>query len=87
MLHIQRMQAGVKGTSRDTFGRLVLGDIIVGVEGKKIKTAADLYRSLDKCKVGQAVDLELLREDAKEHVLVTLEPSSPPPVTLKVGSP
>jgi S1-C subfamily serine protease len=64
------MQAGVKGTSRDSFGRLVLGDIIIGADGKKIKTAADLYRALDKCKVGQSVDLELLRQDSKEHVLV-----------------
>jgi PDZ domain-containing secreted protein len=60
----------VKGTSRDSFGRLVLGDIIIGADGKKIKTAADLYRALDKCKVGQNVDLELLRQDSKEHVLV-----------------
>jgi S1-C subfamily serine protease len=76
------MQAGIKGTSRDSFGRLVLGDIIVGADGKKIKTAADLYRALDRCKVGQTLDLELLRADSKEHVSVTLEanatiPSAP----------
>lgn len=64
------LQAGVKGTSRDSYGRLVLGDIIIGADGKKIKTAADLYRALDKCKVGQNVDLELLRQDSKEHVQV-----------------
>ena len=60
----------MKGTSRDSYGRLVLGDIIIGADGKKIKTAADLYRALDKCKVGQNVDLELLRQDSKEHVQV-----------------
>lgn len=67
---MRSLQAGVKGTSRDSFGRLVLGDIIIGADGKKIKTAADLYRALDKCKVGQNVDLELLRQDSKEHVQV-----------------
>ena len=68
-------KAGVKGTSRDSYGRLVLGDIIVGADGKKIKNAADLYRALDKLKVGAVVDLELLRAEAKEHVKVTLEAS------------
>lgn len=70
------IQAGVKGTSRDSYGRLVLGDIIIGADGKKIKTAADLYRALDKCKVGQNVDLELLRQDSKEHVQVWLIPGA-----------
>jgi S1-C subfamily serine protease len=79
------LQAGVKGTSRDSFGRLVLGDIIIGADGKKIKTAADLYRALDKCKVGQNVDLELLRQDSKEHVMVTLEPSQPAPIVLRIS--
>ena len=70
-------KAGIKGTSRDSYGRLVLGDIIVGADGKKIKYAADLYRALDKLKVGTTVDLELLRAESKEHVQVTLEASKP----------
>lgn len=79
-------KAGVKGTSRDSYGRLVLGDIIIGADGKKIKTAADLYRALDKCKVGQNVDLELLRQDSKEHVQVTLEPNQPSTMTVVLKS-
>ena len=63
-------KAGLKGTSRDADGRLVLGDIIERVDGKKIKTSADLYRALDKAKVGQVVDLELLRKESKDHVQV-----------------
>lgn len=45
-------QAGIRGTSRDEFGRLVLGDIITAVNGHKVKNSSDLYRELDKCKVG-----------------------------------
>jgi S1-C subfamily serine protease len=33
------------------FGRLVLGDIIMGVNGKTIKNSSDLYRVLDSSKV------------------------------------
>jgi S1-C subfamily serine protease len=30
-------RAGIMGTSRDSFGRLVLGDIITGANGQPIK--------------------------------------------------
>ncbi len=45
-------RAGMKGTSRDEYGRLVLGDIITGIDGMKVKNSSDLYRLLDQCKVG-----------------------------------
>ena len=35
--------------------RLVLGDIILGINGKKIDSASDLYRILDKASVGDQV--------------------------------
>ncbi len=40
------------------------------------RNTSDLYKSLDKCKVGDVLDLEVLRETGdkgKEHVSVTLE--------------
>ena len=40
-----------QGTSRDEYGRLVLGDIIRTVDGVTIKSSSDLYRVLDKAKV------------------------------------
>lgn len=118
-------KAGIKGTSRDGYGRLVLGDIIVAFNGTPVKydagwcslnslacsqqssccvvlhgkridavhraarsiesreytsnnaapirSASDLYRVLDKCKVGDQVFIEVLRDSAKENVTVTLE--------------
>lgn len=45
-------KAGLKGSSRDEYGRLVLGDIITAVNGVKMKSSSDLYRILDKCQVG-----------------------------------
>ena len=36
---------------RDASGRLVLGDIITGLNGKPIKLQKDLFGILDDCKV------------------------------------
>uniref|UniRef100_A0A0C9SAV7 TSA: Wollemia nobilis Ref_Wollemi_Transcript_1741_1702 transcribed RNA sequence n=1 Tax=Wollemia nobilis TaxID=56998 RepID=A0A0C9SAV7_9CONI len=67
-------KAGLKPTKRDAYGRLVLGDIITAVNGKKVSNGSDLYRILDQCKVGDVVTVEVLRGDHKEKVEVTLEP-------------
>ncbi|CAD7697709.1 unnamed protein product [Ostreobium quekettii] len=66
-------KAGIRGTSRDELGRLSLGDIIISMDGSKIKTATDLYRVLDKCSVGDTLDVEVLRKDSQEHISVVLE--------------
>lgn len=68
-------KAGIMGTSRDEYGRLVLGDIIRTVNGALIKTSADLYRILDKSKVGDTLDVEVLRGMSTQHVEVKLEPN------------
>ncbi|XVF16416.1 hypothetical protein REPUB_Repub10bG0028900 [Reevesia pubescens] len=67
-------KAGLKPTKRDPYGRLVLGDIITSVNGKKVTNGSDLYRILDQCNVGDTVTVEVLRGDHKEKIPVTLEP-------------
>ncbi|KAL8528227.1 hypothetical protein ACS0TY_005876 [Phlomoides rotata] len=67
-------KAGLQSTKRDAYGRLILGDIITSVNGKKISNGSDLYRILDQCKVGDKVIVEVLRGDKLEKVPVTLEP-------------
>lgn len=52
-------KSGIKGTSRDKYGRLVLGDIITAMNGKKVRTASDLYKLLDKCDIGDQIDMEV----------------------------
>lgn len=69
-------KAGIHGTTRDEYGRLILGDIIMDIDGKKVKNASDLYRALDKANVGDTLDMEVLRGDTKLHVPIVLEPSS-----------
>lgn len=46
---------GLKPTKRDSYGRLILGDIITSVNGTKVTSGSDLYRILDQCNVGDKV--------------------------------
>ncbi|KAK7844218.1 protease Do-like 1, chloroplastic [Quercus suber] len=69
-------KAGLQSTKRDAYGRLILGDIITSVNGKKVTNGSDLYRILDQCKVGEKVTVEVLRGDHKEKIPVTLEPKA-----------
>ncbi|GLJ12605.1 hypothetical protein SUGI_0194470 [Cryptomeria japonica] len=69
-------KAGLQPTKRDAYGRLVLGDIITAVNGQKVSNGNDLYRIIDRCKVGDKVTVEVLRGDHKENILVTLEPKA-----------
>jgi S1-C subfamily serine protease len=69
-------RAGIRGTSRDDYGRLVLGDIITRINGARIRNSSDLYRVLDKAEVGQQLDIQVLRGDAEEHLAATLEPNT-----------
>ncbi|GBF98907.1 protease Do-like chloroplastic [Raphidocelis subcapitata] len=68
-------RAGIRGTSRDDYGRLVLGDIITRIDGARIRNSSDLYRVLDKAQVGQSLDIEVLRGDNEEHLAAVLEPN------------
>ncbi|KAK4346305.1 hypothetical protein RND71_032644 [Anisodus tanguticus] len=67
-------QLGLLPTKRDSYGRLILGDIITSINGKKVSNGTDLYRILDQCKVGEKVIVEVLRGDQKEKIPVLLEP-------------
>ncbi|KHN27431.1 Protease Do-like 1, chloroplastic [Glycine soja] len=67
-------KAGLQSTKRDSYGRLILGDIITSVNDKKVTNGSDLYRILDQCKVGDKLIVEVLRGDHKEKIPVILEP-------------
>jgi len=53
--------APVVGTRRDADGRLVLGDVVVSADGSPVRVASDLYRALDSKRVGDTLELGLLR--------------------------
>ncbi|KAL2614244.1 hypothetical protein R1flu_025936 [Riccia fluitans] len=66
-------KAGLRPTTRDSYGRLVLGDVITSLNGQKVTNGSDLYKILDRCKVGDTVEVEILRGDKLTKVPVTLE--------------
>ncbi|KAH9742197.1 hypothetical protein KPL70_002875 [Citrus sinensis] len=55
-------KAGLLSTKRDAYGRLILGDIITSVNGKKVSNGSDLYRILDQCKVGDELLLQGIKQ-------------------------
>jgi S1-C subfamily serine protease len=55
-------KAGLRGTKRDQNGNIRLGDIIVKMNDRPIKTVEDLYQVLDNVKPGDSVNLQYQRE-------------------------
>jgi len=66
-------KAGLNPTRRDARGNLVLGDLIVGIDGQGVQQSRDLFRILDAHDVGDAVRLRLRRGRREIEVDVTLQ--------------
>ncbi len=60
-------KAGILPTRRDRRGEVILGDLVVEVDGRKIKNSEDLFKALDRRKVGDTVAVKV-RRGAKEIV-------------------
>jgi S1-C subfamily serine protease len=65
-------KAGLKGTTQVREG-LVLGDIILAVNGKTVKDYDNLRDELDRYEVGETVTLTLMRDSGQVEVRVQLE--------------
>jgi S1-C subfamily serine protease len=66
-------KAGLIGTQKGTNGRWVLGDVIVSMDSQPLTDVNDLYRELDKHKVGDTIALDVVRGGEKRQVKVTLQ--------------
>ena len=66
-------RAGIQPTRRDAEGRLRLGDIITALDGKKVESPNDLYLLLEKYKIGDAVNISILRNGKTVETKVALE--------------
>jgi S1-C subfamily serine protease len=64
--------AGLRGTTRDHRGEMVLGDLIVAVDGKKVVTYDDFYSALDEKRIGDSVKVTYVRERRTRTVAVKL---------------
>lgn len=65
-------RAGIDGLSRSVTGDLVLGDVIVGINGKPVAGLDDLRSLLENGKPGDRVQVQLARGDKRRTVTVKL---------------
>lgn len=66
-------RAGLRGTSRDAAGRIVLGDVIVAINGQTLTTVEDLLAAFDDRKVGETVRVTVKRGSSVRDCYITLE--------------
>ena len=64
--------AGLRGMQQTEMGDFELGDIIVGINNDKVGNADDLFRVLDKYKIGDTVQVQIWRNGRKTSVPVRL---------------
>lgn len=66
-------KAGLRPTRREASGRVRLGDVITGIDGRKVESSNDLFLALEKYKVGDTINVSLLRDGKTVQARVTLE--------------
>jgi S1-C subfamily serine protease len=66
-------RAGLRGVRETATGRIELGDVIVSVEGKPVGTMDDLMDAMEKYKVGDRVKVDVMRNNKRQTVEVTLQ--------------
>jgi S1-C subfamily serine protease len=64
--------AGLRGLQPTEDGEVELGDIIVGIENDKIANNDDIFRVLDKHKVGDVVNVQIWRDGRRMSLPVRL---------------
>ncbi|MBC7660042.1 MAG: trypsin-like peptidase domain-containing protein [Chitinophagaceae bacterium] len=65
-------KAGLHGTHRTRNGEIILGDVIVGVEDKVIRSFDDLYNAFESYQVGDTVRVSYMRDGKKKTVPIQL---------------
>lgn len=63
-------KAGLRGTKRTKRGRIQLGDVIVGVNGKSVGNYDTLYNILSRMPVGETISLTIIRDHKKINLKI-----------------
>jgi S1-C subfamily serine protease len=66
-------KAGLRPLQRTARGQLRLGDVIVAVDGKPIRSKNDWYAAMDEHEIGDVVTLTIQRGGERQDVQVKLE--------------
>jgi S1-C subfamily serine protease len=67
-------RAGLESTYRDRRGQVVLGDLIVELDGQKVESRLDLILLLERYRAGDRVTLVVERDGSRHEVEVALGP-------------
>ncbi|HYC70508.1 MAG TPA: trypsin-like peptidase domain-containing protein, partial [Opitutaceae bacterium] len=65
-------QAGLRPTRRSRFGQIELGDVIIGIDGTRVRSSADVPLLLERRQPGETVTLKVRRGRDEIEVPVTL---------------
>jgi S1-C subfamily serine protease len=68
-------RAGLKEAKITNDGRIVPGDVIIGIEGKRIDSVSDLIARIDDFKVGDVVSVDIVRGGQRTTIAVALQAS------------
>jgi S1-C subfamily serine protease len=66
-------KAGLRGMSKDRYGRIYIGDVILEVNGASVNSLDDITTELEKYKIGDTIKVTYLREDKTKTIQVVLE--------------
>ncbi len=69
--------AGLRALEQTVDGDIVLGDIITAIDGEAVEDSDDLYRILDKRKIGETVQVAIVRDGRQTSVPVRLLAEQP----------
>jgi len=69
-------RAGLRPTVRDERGNLVLGDVIVAIDGQPVHNSGDLQLILEQHEAGDSVQVTIMRGGKERDVKVTLQAPS-----------
>lgn len=69
----QAAKAGILPTTRGFAGKIVLGDIILAVNDRLVRSRAELYKAFDEYNVGDKVVLKIKRRNQDVEVPIVLE--------------
>ena len=68
-------EAGLRPTRRTRDGDIILGDVIVAIDGHEVQTSNDLLAALDQYQVGDIVTLTIERDGERLQLKVQLQAS------------
>lgn len=66
-------KAGLRGLRRDRYGEAYISDIIVGINDTPVRNFGELGDALEKYKVGDIVNVKILRDGERKDVRVQLQ--------------